>query len=1286
MKILHTADWHIGNFPGPEKDGRNLRADDTGNCINHLNDIARLEKPDVIIISGDLFHQARVWADRGLSEVKTAIRALDVLSETCPVLVLRGTPNHDGEEQFNLLSAHFETNEKVMIITNPNVVLVKLNNGITAQFACLPGFDRGEYRAKFPGLSKEEENVAFTQELGNAVLALKAACNPDLPNILLAHYTVPGCNTESGQTPFLAQFEPVIMPEVLDAANFDIVCLGHIHRPQMLDSCKNVYYSGALNAMNFNDEGQTRGFWIHELDEKRKAARLLKGHFYETPARQFKTIRLDNEAISLYNVLGLTGIASAEIQDCDSKIVRVIYSCNEDENKAFNRAAFEHDLYEYANAFWVSEITPDNITVGTNKNELSEKNNPEANLIDYLKEKALDDAEIDEIVALARPIIAEAMANNTLSKLTGMFVPIEIEVKNYRNYAEETFNFKDVTFCTINGKNGAGKSSLFMDAILDALYEEPREGELTAWIRADEKARSGSISFTFAIGDKTFRVVRTRAKSGKATLNLSELVDGEWENRSKEKYKDTQDEIVNILGMDSLTFRSCALIMQDQYGLFLQADKEARMSILGNILGLGIYNDMESIVKTRLGDSNRKISFAKNDILTHQKRISELGNPTEEIKNKELAIKFQEDSKTRLAQERDRINVLLNSQLELAKKAASLLESIKTLREKEKALTSKFFEQNKIISETNELLSMEETILAKVDELESLIQEKNGMIAQKALFDNLTESLDAATNELALAVEVVQREKGKIFDIDSQLTTLKVQHCQAMNNESDAKEYDTYAIELSILEGKAEDYNFLLNELRKIENELTELRASFKQESAIRVSKLQDYERKTEILSSCNCLDIENANCQFLADAKEAAGIIEIYRAECTSWKTAAQAKIDEVANLRQSIMEKMYDTGYDVAKVNALKEKMGALEPHKKLYENAKVLSMQIEQLQLRKADAEKVLNDAEKRAREADEKVVKAKAELAGSGDFKEKYQKLSDEISALASWKEKAEMLPVQRERKNTARTRIAEIGEEINSVLAEIAKLTDEREKILADTCNLDALKRKLAELDNHLSLTQKNIDVLRTDIGTLVKMAEDIKATELQIKELQSGINADAEIAARYEILKNAFSQDGVPHNIIRTIIPILTATSNTILGQMTGGKMGMQFVTDKILKSNKKEVVTLDIVIEEYGKDTLPYLSKSGGEKVKSSLSAILSLAEIKSTQAGIQLGMLFIDEPPFLDDDGTQAYCDALETIQSRYKDLKIMAITHDPTFKARFPQNLDVIKTANGSKVIFE
>ena len=78
-------------------------------------------------------------------------------------------------------------------------------------------------------------------------------------------------------------------------------------------------------------------------------------------------------------------------------------------------------------------------------------------------------------------------------------------------------------------------------------------------------------------------------------------------------------------------------------------------------------------------------------------------------------------------------------------------------------------------------------------------------------------------------------------------------------------------------------------------------------------------------------------------------------------------------------------------------------------------------------------------------------------------------------------------------------------------------------------------------------------------------------------------------------------------------------------------------------------------------------------------------LAELKSSTAGVQLGFLFIDEPPFLDDKGVQAYCDALEAIQKRYSSLKIMAITHDPEMKARFPQAVDVVKTAEGSKVIY-
>lgn len=76
---------------------------------------------------------------------------------------------------------------------------------------------------------------------------------------------------------------------------------------------------------------------------------------------------------------------------------------------------------------------------------------------------------------------------------------------------------------------------------------------------------------------------------------------------------------------------------------------------------------------------------------------------------------------------------------------------------------------------------------------------------------------------------------------------------------------------------------------------------------------------------------------------------------------------------------------------------------------------------------------------------------------------------------------------------------------------------------------------------------------------------------------------------------------------------------------------------------------------------------------------------KLRPQPPGIQLGMLFIDEPPFLDDDGTQAYVDSLEAIRQRYPDVKVMAITHDDAMKARFNQSVTVIKTEEGSKVIY-
>jgi exonuclease SbcC len=1276
MKILHTSDWHIGNYPGPEQNGINLRGKDIYDCLRFMTEKAKDEQPDLIVISGDIFHTAKVWADRGLNETYNAINIIKGLSEIAPVCVLRGTPNHDGDEQFKMMQEVFKEEPAITIFDTPRAEVISTKSG-NINVAALPGFDRGVFRAKFPGLSKDDENQVFTEELGKIVLSLKAMCNPAYNSILIAHYTVPGCNTESGQTQFLAQFEPVLLPEALDAAGFDLVALGHIHRPQQVTSCLNTYYAGAINALNFNDEGQERGFWIHDF--------VYGTHdFIKTPHREFKTIRMANEDIAKFNLGNIDEVATKLWRgEIEGKIVRVIYNCTDELNKALNKAILEKELYSDG-AFWVQEITPEKILITANRNDLSEKNSPEDNLREYLLEKAIPDDRIIEIIEAARPIIAEATANSITASLTGLFLPVEIEVKNYRNYPEETFSFEDITFCTINGKNGVGKSSLFMDAILDCLYEEPREGDLTGWISNNEKARSGSIKFTFKIGDRTFRVTRTRAKSGKATLNLSELIDGEWINRSKERMNDTQTEIINILGMDSLTLRSCALIMQDQYGLFLQADKESRMSILGNILGLRIYEDMENIAKDKVTELNRQIRQNNDQI---EKLSSTLPNEEEVLRNIEAAEIYIEANNQKiktLTDEADKLKLRLNSKLEAATRALKLSEGINTLNKKKADIEANKSAQIDVLNNSNIILSQEETIVAGVAKYNSLLAQEKELITDKALYD----SKKAEYQKLVADIEATKAEIARLNIEKASLVSKKKPYEDKVSVESQLKakheQYTSEKAALSILEEKAGEYIRFGNEISAAERQKAVLQSQYDTEYTRRITEYRSLKEKAALLDNSGCIDPANARCRFLVDAKEAKSKMFSYKNDCQKWQAEQKAKLEEAQKKIDALIEKRNALGYEQDAINSKRALVSSLEKAAKEYEALLGYKEQIKLINERIQAIDSKVNELQDKVIGCTKEKEVAEQQLTQMKVAADQYNSLILEIEAAKSWLDKEKLLPVAKEKKAIAEIRIAELDKELTDIAAEIMTKQQELEVENQTASGSDELKSQLSVLETSISDLQTEIQKLSMNIGAYNKQLEYLQETKAEISKLQQFLKDVADKVTIYEELKKAFSQDGVPHNIIRSIVPMLEATANNILGQMSGGKMSVEFVTEKMLKSNnKKEVVTLDIFINDNGR--LPYLSKSGGERVKSSLAVILALAEIKSSRAGIQLGMLFIDEPPFLDSEGIQAYCDALETIQNRYRGLKVMAITHDPTMKARFPQAIEIEKTEEGSRVIY-
>ncbi|MEG1894604.1 MAG: exonuclease subunit SbcD [Oscillospiraceae bacterium] len=1282
MKILHTGDWHIGNFNGPEVDGKNARFLDICNCLNSLVASAIAETPDFIIVAGDLFHQAKVWSDRGLKENQTAIHYIRLLEKVAPVIILRGTPNHDSEQQFEMLKTAFYGDDSVHIITEPGVIKICGNHGNTVQIAALPGFDRGYYRAKHPGLSKEEENGLFTDELEKIIIGMKASCDNECPAVLVSHYTIPGCNMESGQTQFFSQFEPVVYPATLNAAAFDLVCFGHIHRPQQITEAKATYYCGAISALNFNDEGQERGFYIHEIDN----ANAVSSHFVTAPTREFCTIRLNDEQVAQFNDAD-GNIDSATIgQDLQGKIVRVLYDCTDEHNKALNKTLLEQLIYS-AGAFWVQEITPQKITITVNKNGLSDTNSPEDNLREYLAEKDFTPEQIGEMIETARPIISEALENNMTEAKTGVFVPVEIDVKNYRNYREETFSFDGIRFCTINGSNGVGKSSLFMDAMADALFEETREGDLTGWICNDEQVRSGAIKFTFRLGDRLYRITRTRQKSGKATLNIAEFLNGDWVDRSKEKFKDTQAEIINIIGMDSLTLKACALIMQDQYGLFLQADKEARMNILGNILGLAVYGHMEDTAADKLTQANRDLRVLTDKVTSIASTIPDAEQLSLSIEGETNAIEsLQEQSKKKLA-EIDGVKVQLNTLLEAGQRVIRLQGNISTLAGKKAVSEGNKSTQAAIIFQADATLLQEAEITAGVAEYNSLLEQEKQLIANKAIYDDMSNQrkrIISAVTEIESGLNNLEKEHTST---EKKITEIKFYTDREPEITGKHEEYDRYTAEITAMEVEYEGYTLLANAVKVAEMALERLKAERQQGKATRNNTILAIEKKVELLNDSGCPDIAKASCRFLKDAVEASNALEPAKQELAQYNTDSENVIREAENALTVAQENLANTKYNTARMTHLRGLCGGLRQYEDFYI---LLSGQKEQLKTHTerlhAIEQELLSIAEKITLHTEElSCVDKKLKTAEIGV--KQYEDLQKKIEMSKIWTEKEKLLPVAREKKQSAAVRIEELNAEIVDIEAEISEKTAELEKEKQSAFGSDELKIKVDAAETEISTIQREVQQHSMTLGALKKQQEQAAESDKAIKDLQKQAENIGHIAAIFEELKKAFSQDGIPHNITRSIIPIFEATASNILGQMSGGKMSVEFMTEKLLKSNsKKEVTTLDIIINDSDTGRLAYMSRSGGERVKAALSVILALSEIKSTKAGVQLGFLFIDEPPFLDAPGVQAYCDALEAIQSRYSDLKVMAITHDPAMKSRFPQSVDIVKTAEGSKVIYD
>lgn len=1268
IKILHSGDWHIGAFPGPVISGENARMMDTVKCIEFLVEQAQLEKVDVVLISGDLFHKSKLWADQMLKEISIAVKYLRLLTEICPVILMFGTENHDSRQAFENIRAMQIPD--LIVSTAPELLFVSTNSGML-QVATLPGFDKGYFRAQFPGMDATQENIECSRLLGDMVMGLNAQLTEEYPSVLMSHYTVVGCQLDNGEHVFQQQ-EVVLPREALQTSSFDLVCLGHIHAVQFLDNCgRPTWYSGGINCFTHGESGQAKGFLVHEItsltryiDGTMKRDVITK--FITAPYRRFLTQKMDDYDVKHFIENGtkvwyeLDNEGAPYYESVENAVVRVHYACSDDLDKQLNRKALEKALHD-AGAFWVSEIKREMDNVALIKEGMSENSDPLDNLLQWLEDNGSSLEDAAPLIELSKPLIDTVSVKLPAGKLSGLFVPRRITVRNYRSYSEESMDFEKINFAVVTGDIGTGKSSLFMDAPNDCLYEEPREGDLTGWISNGEK--SGMIDFEFGMGETVWKVVRTRLRSGKVTLSLQEQVEGQWVDRSEPKKDDTQKKIVALLGMDAMTFKCCGLIMQGAYGLFLEADREDRMSVLGNILGLGVYDQLEKLAKDKITETNRELEKLKQKVADIDNELKEKPAVKENLATVEAELKESEQAVTMKELELQALEAQIRELQTKVDRAEELKKQVDVLAQEIAAKEAEKAKQQALFDGAGKRLEMEEKILEKAAEYE---QVNVAVAVLKAKEPRLAE---LRKENQKLNTDLSQTEQ-RILNVNSQLAELEKFLSNRTELEQAAEQYKQAVIVFdrqSELNNKRSEINLKIMEIEKNTDRISDLVTHWQ-------SNLDETKNKVKMLEDSGCIDSEKATCLFLADAQEAKASISRIEAIIDEKKAEHKALYEQVQALEKDEkaigydMDAHFEADQTIKKLRGKAELAAALQAKVELLENLK--------------------KQSEREEEQRTKLVEQHHCSIIETSKLTEELKPLStmeERLPKLKAWVAAKDELPQARQLKISSEERIEQLRVEINSKSLQQADIELQIDSLVTAFPERSEKKVYAERTTTELADLRDRQNSIHAQIGGLKTKLEVLEKLEFERAELAKDMEPKAKLLVQYQVLAKAFGQDGVPFAVIRSVVAELSAKANDILGQMTGGKMSLVIETERIQKSNKREVNTLDIKIIDYIRGSLPYLSRSGGQKVSSALSMAFAIAALKAQRAGIQLGMLFLDEPPFLSADAIDAYCDALEVISAVNSNMKVIAISHDPSLKARFPQVIEVIDTGEGgSKVM--
>ena len=260
MRILHTADWHIG-----QRLHERQRTDEHEKFLEWLLNTIQAHQVELLLVSGDIFDTALPSSESTNLYYRFLYRLFDE-TDTDTVIT---AGNHDS-------ARHLEAPREFLKMGRIHVV------GLAEEpEKCVFTFPRKKPRvavAAVPYLSESdlrhrsyqtevERNERYREWLKTFYADCVAAMPPELPKILMGHLFVQGGTVTDSERNIQIGGATAIRANDFPE-NVSYIALGHLHRPQTISGTDYpIRYSGSPIPLRFNETGYRKKLYLLELSD-----------------------------------------------------------------------------------------------------------------------------------------------------------------------------------------------------------------------------------------------------------------------------------------------------------------------------------------------------------------------------------------------------------------------------------------------------------------------------------------------------------------------------------------------------------------------------------------------------------------------------------------------------------------------------------------------------------------------------------------------------------------------------------------------------------------------------------------------------------------------------------------------------------------------------------------------------------------------------------------------------------------------------------------------------------